>query len=458
MEAILLKHDVLLIDGYSLSKAFFDKEYDSFLEPILKKLKKQISLPYSIFDKLRQNSRLNKKYFGIQRYIVVTHDYKTIVEVIQKNQDKKVLVIVGSRITGNQVVKHRQTAIFFDKSGFSTFDKNRAKSQTHRVQIRNLSVGKMKINADIPILNERAYYKHKNKSISVTLVKQLAEGGEGIVYETDSNNLVAKIYKTDEKDKKELKAPAYTQKKLKKFETIKLDPDCRQHVYLPLHTLYNSQNECIGFLMNKADDSKPIQYILGGSKERKKHYPNYRYKDLIEMCIKFLKLSIKLHKEGIIIGDINTNNVLFDTKNNISFIDCDSFQIDNFPCPVTTEAFLLPAHRGKDMKKFMRSLADEYYAIAVFLFLLTHFGRYPYDCKGSRSRDECQGDMTFPYIVGGNSKKAPDMGQKYWEKLNKTLQECFYQTFQKGGKYANEKKFLKPKKWLQHFEKFHKSL
>lgn len=455
LESLFIKHDLLLIDGYSLAKISFDNEYDLVLEPILKKLKKRIYLPYGIFEKLLGDPRISKKYFGIQKYIAVSQEYSTINEAIHANKNKNLLVIVGNIITGNQVLKHKKTAVFFSKNGFSLFNKSKAKSQTHRTQIKNLNTDKTKIKGNIPSTNETTYYKDKNKSVAIKLTKELAKGGEGIVYETDSSYL-AKIYKIDEHKKDQLKVPKYTQQKLKKFEKVVLDKYCKQHIYLPIKTLYNSENECIGFLMDRAR-GKPIQYILGGSKERGKHYPNCNYKDLIEMCINFLKLSIKLHEKDIIIGDINPNNVLFDTDNNISLIDCDSFQIDKFPCPVTTEAFLHPAHRGKKMNEFMRNLADEYYAIAVFLFLLTHLGRYPYDCKGS-NRDKSQKEMGFPYIVGSNSGKAPDKGQEYWEKLNLALQECFYQTFQKGGKYADENRILKPEIWLKHFEKFHKSL
>ncbi|TLE04697.1 hypothetical protein [Helicobacter bilis] len=74
----------------------------------------------------------------------------------------------------------------------------------------------MKIKGNIPALNETIHYKDKNKPVAIKLTKELAKGGEGIVYETDSNYL-AKIYKTDEHNKDRLKVPEYTQQKLKKI-------------------------------------------------------------------------------------------------------------------------------------------------------------------------------------------------------------------------------------------------
>ena len=91
LESLFIQHDLLLIDGYSLAKISFDNEYDLVLEPILKKLKKRIYLPYSIFEKLQGDPRIYKKYFGIQKYIVVSQEYNTINEAILANKNKKLL-------------------------------------------------------------------------------------------------------------------------------------------------------------------------------------------------------------------------------------------------------------------------------------------------------------------------------------------------------------------------------
>ncbi len=250
--------------------------------------------------------------------------------------------------------------------------------------------------------------------------------------------------------------PSYTPHKLEKLAKIKITK-FPKHVFLPLYILKNKHNETIGFLMNKAD-GKPIQYILGDSKSRYKHFPNITDKDLAKLCINFLRCICELHKKNIIIGDINTQNILFDTDCNIYFIDCDSYQVENFPCPVTTEAFLHPAHRGKDMKEFMRNFADEYYAVAIFLFMLINLGQHPYNCKGG-GRDNASKNMKFPYDINGSSNNAPnDIAKQRWDRLSNGLKECFYHSFQKGGKYASENKCLKPEIWLKHFQDFERTL
>lgn len=454
LEKLFLEHDLLYADGFSLPKPSFSDSYDKVLVPVLKKLKKRIYVIQAVYEKLKDDSKIFDKFFKIQKYIVVTQE-GSIPEVLHLNKDKKILVIVGSSTTGNQVLKHKQTAIMFDEKGFSRFSaQSQNKPQTHRETITNLSTEKMQIQGDIPTESSTIHYKLNNTNKDIVLKRKLADGGEGVIYETDSS-YIAKIYKQDEQNKSLLNVPNYTPEKLKKFQKISKDKNFKGHVFLPLHIAYNSKNECIGFLMEKAE-GKPIQYILGGKKERDKHYPNLNYKDLIEMCINFLKLAVKLHEKNIIIGDVNSNNILF-LGNKISLIDCDSFQIDKFPCPVTTQAFLHPAHRGKNINVFMRSLSDEYYAIAVFLFMLVTLGRHPYDCQGS-NRDKFQKENKFPYIVCGVGKKTIKSSQEKWQRLNQVLQECFYNTFQKGGKYCSEKTILGPKVWLTHFTNFYRSL
>ncbi len=183
------------------------------------------------------------------------------------------LAFIGDTKIGNQILKFKQHRALFigkrDKS-FRIFENKTQKSQTQRTKQTNISSEKITINGNIPTLNDEVYYKHNGIRASVTLAKEIASGGEGIIYATNSG-FIAKIYKID-KDNRKLKVPSYTPPKLERLAKIKLIR-FPQYVFLPLHILKNHNNETIGFLMNKAD-GKPIQYILGGSKGRAKHFPN----------------------------------------------------------------------------------------------------------------------------------------------------------------------------------------
>ncbi|NUP08695.1 MAG: hypothetical protein HOW73_21815 [Polyangiaceae bacterium] len=57
----------------------------------------------------------------------------------------------------------------------------------------------------------------------------------------------------------------------------------------------------------------------------------------------------RLHDAGIVVGDFNDQNELVRPSDGaVAFIDCDSFQLANLPCEVSTEAFLDPLLYGPD--------------------------------------------------------------------------------------------------------------
>lgn len=104
----------------------------------------------------------------------------------------------------------------------------------------------------------------------IKLVKAGPSGGEGTIYTTDIPNVVAKIYKPGKVDKA-------------KFEKLKLmmtkNINC-EGVCFPIAMLYNSKDEFVGFLMNKAQ-GKELQKCLFIPQLLKKYFPNWKKKDTV---------------------------------------------------------------------------------------------------------------------------------------------------------------------------------
>jgi len=84
-----------------------------------------------------------------------------------------------------------------------------------------------------------------------------------------------------------------------------------------------------------------------------------------------------LHRRGIVVGDLNDNNVLF-KGSSVYLIDADSLQFDCFACPVATEQFLDPRLYGLDLSRQAQfSPQTDYYAAAVLLLnSWLHVGPY----------------------------------------------------------------------------------
>jgi len=65
-------------------------------------------------------------------------------------------------------------------------------------------------------------------------------------------------------------------------------------------------------------------------------------KEILAMLDRLFDVLAELHKQGIYIGDLNDQNILFDKHYDISIIDCDSWSIDSEKCDVAMDLFKDP--------------------------------------------------------------------------------------------------------------------
>jgi serine/threonine protein kinase len=182
----------------------------------------------------------------------------------------------------------------------------------------------------------------------------LVEGGEGYIYE--KNNKIWKIFKnTVNLSEKESKLKLLISKKLP------------NNIIKPLDLIYKN-NKFVGYVMNKIDGDELKR--LTNRKFVKLH--NITNKDVIYILIKIKEILKLLHSKNIIIGDLNDNNILFDDNNNVFFIDCDSWTIDNYKCSVCMDTF-------KDvlLKLNNFTFCTDYFSFAVLAFkMLTRIHPY----------------------------------------------------------------------------------
>lgn len=185
----------------------------------------------------------------------------------------------------------------------------------------------------------------KNIIGKVVLQSQIGQrGGEGTVYKCNIPNKVCKIYHKDKITKFRLAKLLEMQAK-----NIKIKGIC-----YPEELLYNEKGQFVGYLMNEAKGHK-LQTSVMHPMIIKDKFPNWRRKQLVDLCISILEIVEKLHKSNIIIGDINANNILVADYNKVYFIDCDSFQIGPYPCPVGTPYFTPREIQGKKYSEFLRT-------------------------------------------------------------------------------------------------------
>ena len=280
----------------------------------------------------------------------------------------------------------------------------------------------------------------------IYLKDKIKSGGEGVVYETDSDEYVAKIYHNDK----------LSSRKKEKIDLLVQSGLVIDGVCLPEKSLINEQGEFVGFLMKKAIGKSLDCSFFKGERGIKRHFPNWTRSDLVALSITILSTINKLHKLGIIVGDLNGANILVNSPDSIYLVDTDSFQINDLPCPVGTEEFTAPEIQGKDYKSFLRTEGNENFAVATLLFRLLMFGVSPYAQKGGESiaHNIQSGNFSFPFREKSNGK-IPDGDWKFfWSHLFFPLKEQFYSTFKKGGHCYDEEDRPDVSDWLKLLKQY----
>lgn len=276
---------------------------------------------------------------------------------------------------------------------------------------------------------------------SIMLESEIAAGGEGIIYTTNTP-YVAKIYKKENN----------TQRKYEKIKRMLSKKIRCEGICYPIAALYNSNKEFVGYLMPKAN-GKELQKSIFIKPLFLKNFPNWKKRDTVELCITILKKIKYLHDRNIIMGDINPANILVVSPKEVYFVDTDSYQIEDFPCPVGTNNYTAPEIQRKHFSGFLRTMGNENFAVATLLFMIMLPGKPPYSQQGGEDPIDniIRMDFSYPFEESSN-KKTPDGPWRYiWSHLTYDLKKAFYNTFRKGGSYSTESTRLTVDEWILIF-------
>jgi serine/threonine protein kinase/rRNA-processing protein FCF1 len=281
-------------------------------------------------------------------------------------------------------------------------------------------------NLDTPIvaretLKERSVLTTQNKQQRIFLGQKLNEGGEGVIYEIQNSVFVCKIYHNRD----------LTSGRQRKIEKL-LERNIRdESICYPRSAVYDSTGTFRGVTMPKADSqSKSLGHSLFHSSFVKTH-PQWNRKDSVRLALTILRKIESLHFLNILIGDINPLNILVKDAKNVYFVDCDSYQVEGFPCPVGTPEFTAPEIQGTKFNTFLRNKEHELFAIAVLLFKIFMPGKKPYACVGGEGVTENIKNGHFPYPLGErHAVRIPEGPCKYaWSHLSFRIKKAFNQCF-----------------------------
>lgn len=276
----------------------------------------------------------------------------------------------------------------------------------------------------------------------IRLVKCLGGGGEGYVFKTNTP-YIAKIYKQGK----------LTQRNKKKLELMISHKISCKGICYPVDLLYSKQ-EFVGFLMPEAKGDV-LHISVFQPMVMKELHPGWKKLDLVDLSLTILEKIKYLHDRNIILGDINPQNILVVDPKEVYFVDTDSYQIEDFPCPVGTVYFTAPELQGKAFKEYLRTVGNENFAIATLLFMLMLPGKPPYAHVGGGSPMENIKAMYFPYPFGEFTENTPPGFWRFcWSHLPFKMKEAFYQTFMKAGTHACEANRLSVDEWIKLFQEY----
>lgn len=493
---------VIFIDTCSI----LDKNVDLFwynVLPILKTKGKHIFIPYRCVEEVKRHSN-NKKDLGLAGtakkalssinklkkegiieirgektdnfadnvfltvfskfrmtydLMLITRDRKLAKEILQLNNSKAALsehVIQVKTIDKNGYLtellptkkedEHHES----QKNGntIKNNEGNKSNIKAFRICKQVSSIPHKPLSVDyVPQENDTVYCK--GSSNSYRLGKCLASGGEGHIYETNNHDVVAKIYNKEK----------ITQRKYAKIELMLSNPIDYPGICAPTDILYNNRKQFVGFLMQRAE-GRELQRSIFIKPLFLKYFPNWKKKDTVKLCVTILKKIQYLHSKNVIIGDINPANILVVSPDKVFFVDTDSYQIEDFPCPVGTVNYTPPEIQGRRYTDFLRTIGNENFAIATLLFMIMLPGKPPYSHQEGEDPLANIKKMDFSYPLGENSNKKAPIGpwRFIWSHLPYKLKEAFYQTFRKGENKSTEKNRLGVDDWLALFKSYYNLL
>lgn len=272
------------------------------------------------------------------------------------------------------------------------------------------------------------------------LSNSLGGGGEGDVFEIEGMaTQVAKVFRKIGSDtaRKEMQTKIATM--------IGLSLPCEQdrHVIIawPKTMLFDKNGLFAGYAMARITNKVPL-FCAYLPTERDKVFDKWDLGVAIRLAYNFSSTVACLHKRGVVIGDMNSDNFLVDKNGFITFIDTDSYHIVSanghvFDTKVGVEDMLPPEMQGKDLSletsKF--SVATDLFGLAIHVFQILMNGCHPFGVpqnvhNSSSSRNPVIKNIATgycPYIKGATGViniDAPD-----FDYLPNYIKELFKRTF-----------------------------
>ena len=265
-------------------------------------------------------------------------------------------------------------------------------------------------------------------------------GGEGTVYELPMNGrFLIKIYKDET-----LKDPRKTAELQKRIISMVNIPQCTKMPFLawPVMPAMNARKEIIGFVMRKCTGHSFL--TLRGPRFINQRFPGWTRRELALTALDFVKKVRLLAANNILINDFNPANFLVNDKCEVTFIDCDSYQVPDGKGGVNITRTYFPSHVAPELLLNMRFLDEPRnihqvkFGTALTAFNILMCGMHPYNyCDPSNTfacgtPEENLKKGLCPLGVGTGCMLPQGIWYNLWSWLTFKLKDYFIRMFKDG--------------------------
>lgn len=271
----------------------------------------------------------------------------------------------------------------------------------------------------------------------------LTSGGEGTVYNMPGkNNILIKLYHDSiTGDAKKISALSN-----RLDDMLRLGLSNNACLAWPRLAVFDSGRKPIGFAMNKCV-GRSFYSLGGGPASVRQAFPKWDRLQLAQTALDFVTKVRQLARHGIFINDFNPNNFLVNDKCEVSFIDCDSFQVPTrnggahitrtyFASYVAPELLREPSRLARP-----RDIHQVEFGAAMIVFHLLMCGLHPYSYCDRNTPNACGSpeenlrNGRCPLGIGTNCRLPygpRNLWYNLWSWLTGPLKQCFIQTFREG--------------------------
>lgn len=206
-----------------------------------------------------------------------------------------------------------------------------------------------------------------------TLGEQLARGGQGVVWRLAGNSdHLVKIYHSH-----------LTRKETDKHRVLRSKSDKLKNVAaLPMSLAFEDTllAKHVGVFIPFVGGAEVFE--LYGTRSRIQHFPKANFKFLVRAAYNLAVAFEDLHSQGIVVGDVNEQNIKVLPDATVRFIDTDSFQIRNgaelYTTDVGTPLWTAPELHGRNLTGVERTANHDLFGLAQLIFLILFAGRHPF--------------------------------------------------------------------------------